>query len=178
MSAKAVDSTDAGVVRDLLDYDPNTGTLTWQVDRGGKAKAGTVAGSVTALGYRRIDVLRRGVMAHRLAWVLFYGEWPAGEIDHINGDKLDNRIANLRVVDRSGNLQNQQRLKSHNTSGYPGVSFHKKSGRWQAGIRVDGVRTYLGMYDTPEQAFSAYLDAKRRLHPVWADGVHQSRLAT
>jgi hypothetical protein len=152
----------AEYVRDLLRYDPETGLFTWNKDRVTR-KPGDSAGSVTKLGYLDIIVCRRLYKAHRLAWLHVYGEWPKQEIDHINGDKLDNRIANLRDVSRSMNVQNLQKARRDNkSSGLLGVS--SSYGRWVARIWNDGRLRHIGYYDTPELAHAAYVATKRELH--------------
>jgi len=115
-------------------------------------------------GYLVTTLFKRPVKIHRLAWMLWYGCWPSGQIDHINGDKSDNRIENLRVVNNRQNKQNIATPKS-NTSGFMGVSFHKKSGKWAANIKINGKSKYLGLFDTPELASSAYKSAKKSIHP-------------
>ena len=89
----------------LLSYDAATGMVVWLVNKG-IAKAGQVASSVNALGYGRVKINGKSVLAHRLAWALHYGEWPDGAIDHINGIKTDNRLCNLRLATRAQNQQN------------------------------------------------------------------------
>ena len=90
------------------------------------------------------------------------GSWPIGEIDHVNGDRGDNRIANLRDVDHKTNSQNERRARAINTSGFLGVS--KQGNKWQASIRHGGKQLYLGLFAAKEEAHSAYLAAKRLLH--------------
>ena len=109
-------------------------------------------------------LFKKPVKLHRLAWLMVNRVWPNGQIDHINGMKADNRIANLRVVNNSQNKQNVTAPVS-NTSGYLGVSYHKKSGKWAANIKLNGRSTYLGVYDNPDIASKAYIEAKSRLHP-------------
>lgn len=151
---------------ELLCYDANTGALTWRVNRGNGVKAGAVAGSLCR-GYRRICMAGyRHVFAHRLAWLIATGEWPIGEIDHINGITDDNRMANLRVVTRAGNCQNKRRAQSNNRSGLLGVKVRDRG--FEARIKRGGVSTYLGIFDTAEDAHNAYVKAKRMLHAACA----------
>ena len=151
-------------LRGLLDYEPDTGIFRWRVSRGG-VEAGAAAGHINNRGYIRIMVNNSPFKAHRLAWLHFHGVWPQDQIDHINGDKRDNRIANLRDVSRSVNMQNQVRAQKDNKSGLRGVSWNKNKKRWEAGISVNGRNEYLGSFDTTEAAHAAYLVAKLRLHP-------------
>lgn len=97
----------------------------------------------------------RLILAHRLAWFLHYGVWPAGSIDHINGIRHDNRLVNLRDVTAAENSMN--RRGEVNASGYPGVTKCHK--RWGARIVVNGKRLWLGQHDTPEQAHATYRQA-------------------
>src|SRR3972149_955610 len=92
------------------------------------------------------------------------GEFPKGDIDHINGDRADNRIGNLRATSRSENMQNLKEAHKDNCTGHLGV--FKKRHRFGAQIMVDGVKHKLGIYDTPQEAHEAYLEAKRKLHPA------------
>ena len=151
-------------LRGLLDYEPDTGIFRWRVSRGG-VEAGAAAGHINNRGYIRIMVNNSPFKAHRLAWLHFHGVWPQDQIDHINGDKRDNRIRNLRDVSASINTQNQTRPRKGNTSGFRGVSWYKRVKRWHAQIKVNGQKQHLGYFSSPEAAHAAYLAAKLRLHP-------------
>lgn len=151
-------------VMEQLSYDPETGELRWKVPSCNSVKAGNVAGALAPDGYRCIKLGPKIFGAHRLAWFIVHGEWPDGEIDHINGIRDDNRIANLRDISRQGNVHN--RRKSWSASGYLGVS--RNHGRWRASISVNGRTITIGNFGTPEEAHAAYLEAKRRLHPTFA----------
>jgi len=124
---------------------------------------GKLAGCLDRYGYRRITVDNRHYGAHRLAWLFVNGEFPVGELDHINGDKDDNRICNLRIVDRSENLHNTHKIRKNNSSGYHGVHKIKGYEKWRAEIIVRGVRNFLGSFNTPEEAGEAYSIAKKSL---------------
>ena len=155
----------AETLRGLLDYDPETGEFRWRVSRGNRIKVGAAAGTVSSNGYVVIRINGMLFKAHRLAWLYTHGMWPDHQIDHINSDKRDNRIKNLRDVSRSVNLQNQTKPPKNNTSGFFGVSWHKRKKRWGAQIKVNGRKQHIGLFDTPEAAHAAYLVAKLRLHP-------------
>ena len=151
----------------LLDYEPTTGIFTWRVSCG-RVKSGSFAGSVHPDGYRRIRVSRRAIVAHRIAWAISTGKWPVDQIDHVNGIRDDNRLANLREATQAQNQQNQQnqrRAQGHSKSGYLGVCFHKDARKWQAQIGVAGKVRHLGNFATAELAHAAYVAAKAVLHP-------------
>ena len=117
-------------LKELLEYDPETGVFIWKTRRGG-LKAGSVAGTKHANGYVRIKCDGKSYMAHRLAWLYVHGQFPEKQIDHINGLREDNRLSNLRCVSRSENQRNR-RLCKRSTSGIIGVRWHKQAGKWQA----------------------------------------------
>jgi hypothetical protein len=123
----------------------------------------SVAGGLSTCGYRRINIDRRLYQAHRLAWLYVHGRWPIVELDHINGVRDDNRLANLREATRAQNNQNLSQ-RSDNKSGHVGASFHKQTRRWKAQIQVGGQTRHLGLYATPEAAHDAYLAAKAEMH--------------
>ncbi len=158
----AIADLTAAQVREVLDYDPETGNLIWRVRTGYRIKAGDIAGCKNNRGYVLIHTAGKNRPAHRLVWLHVYGEWPDGVIDHINGNKGDNRIAHLRVVAYAANAQNQREPSKSNKCGWLGV--YKRNKRWAAVVRLSGVSHYLGRFDTPEAAHAAYIEAKRRLH--------------
>ena len=151
------------LLRKLLRYEPETGKLFWRerpidmfIDGYRSAKqvmfwwnkrfANSEAfTSVNSWGYRRGLINGKGFVAHRVIWALHYGEWPSGQIDHIDQKKLNNRIANLRVVSQSTNQRNMP-MKANNTSGVTGVHRHKKNGRYYAIIRANGKSKHLGIF--------------------------------
>lgn len=151
----------AARLRELVSYDPLTGIFTNRVTNGRRI-AGQAAGSTDALGYVKMKVDRKQYKAHRLAWLYVYDKWPEQHIDHIDGNPSNNRIANLRDVSVSVNLQNRKRAPAHNKSGLLGVWVHRE--RFISFIKTMGVRQYLGTFDTPEEAHAAYLSAKRANH--------------
>lgn len=120
-------------MHEYLKYEPESGFLYWAKSIGARAKVGNLAGSKNGEGYVQIKVQGRVYLAHRIAWLLTYGNWPIDEIDHINGDRSDNRIKNLRAVSRSMNQRNAQR-RMDNTSGIIGVRkvTYKNTPYWAA----------------------------------------------
>ena len=149
-------------LRQLLSYDSETGVFTWKINIGKRIRAGSVAGTTHHSGYNCIIIERSHYTAHRLAWLYFYGEWPSGVIDHINGDKFDNRISNLRDVSRSVNQQNRRKAAKNSKTGMLGVS--QAGSVFVANIMVDGKTVRLGRYETAELAHAAYVNAKRQHH--------------
>lgn len=149
-------------LRELLDYDPETGQFRWAKARSG-VKVGAITGCPNGRGYTVIHIDGHTYKSHRLAWLYVYGRWPAAEIDHRNGKPADNRISNLREATRAEQAQNLAKYR-RNTSGYPGVSWHKQGAKWNARIAVAGRTRHLGLFDSPEDASAAYLRAKAELH--------------
>ena len=147
----------------LFFYDPETGIFIRRKWRSSNALPGSPAGSVQNKGYIVIWVDGRRYMAHRLAWVYVYGEWPDKQVDHINGVKSDNRIANLRLA---SNAENQQNLKptSANKSGVIGVMWHKAANKWQASIVVERKTIHLGLFSHFDDAVEARYNAEKRHH--------------
>jgi hypothetical protein len=151
----------AARLRELLHYDAATGVFTRKVAVG-RLKAGTTAGWDGKDGYLRITVDQRRYSAHRLVWLYVHGHWPAGEIDHVNGHKQDNRLVNLRDVSRLANSENKR--AAHKGSGVGLLGVSAKGVRFHARIVVAGKYIHLGAFDTAAAAHAKYLDAKRRLH--------------
>ena len=145
-----------------LAYNRETGVFTWK-RHARKNRVGTPAGWKIQ-GYVRIKVNRKYYLAHRLAWFFEYGEFPEMFIDHINGDGMDNRIANLRLAGYEINSQNKRTAQRNNKCGFLGVSWSSSSNAWRATIKHKGVRTHLGVFKTVEEASAAYIAAKRLLH--------------
>ncbi len=155
----------AELVRHQLDYDPDSGKLTWRNSTSNRVNLGMEAGCLDGKGYRSIHIAGRKERGHRLAWLYTYGQLPEEQIDHINGDKSDNRIANLRLATDSGNRQNMRRARRDSTSGIIGARYDRRRGCWNAGITVDKRHYWLGRFGSAEEAHAAYLAAKRELHP-------------
>lgn len=147
-------------LKELLNYDPSSGLFTWIKPKGSRAKVGDIAGS-NICGYlsMRIDTSRHYI--HRLAWLYLYGEFPLDQIDHINGDRSDNRIANLRCVDDSENKKNMKRPKN-NTSGVSGVCWHKHASKWWSRISADGIVISLGLFSDKFEAICTRKSAENK----------------
>lgn len=152
-------------LKNTLHYDPETGAFTWKFSRSNRVKIGDKAGTAAGHGYLVMRLEGVKLYAHRLAWLYQYGSFPSGHIDHVNGDRADNRIANLREATQAENFQNLKHAKRTNRCGYLGVYKLKQAARWEASIKRDHKRYYLGLYDSPEAAHAAYVEAKRELHP-------------
>ena len=115
------------------------------------------------LGYRQIGLNGKVYMAHRLAWIFYYGVNPDDMIDHINGNRLDNRIENLRLCTPQQNQWNRSKSVK-NTSGFKGVSYEKKNKKWRARIKIDGGNKCLGLYQTKQEAADAYNSYAKKIH--------------
>lgn len=150
-----------GRLLQALHYEPGTGIFTWlqcnlKSNRSVGQRAGTLSGK-----YRRIGLDKRYYREHRLAWFYVHGKWPHQQIDHIDGDRLNNRICNLRDVSLQVNLQNRRVTK--NKHGVFGV--YRCGNRFGAQISINNRPTNLGYFSSPALAHAAYVDAKRKFHP-------------
>jgi hypothetical protein len=143
-------------LKELLDYDPETGIFRWRIPRQ-KIRVGDVVGSVHRTGYIRVKIRAGYYSAHRLAWLYVYGKWPGNHIDHINGNRRDNRITNLRDVSVRENGQNKE---VHRCGRLPGCVLDKraKNKNWGARIRVGGKEYWLGTFKTEELAHKRYME--------------------
>jgi hypothetical protein len=147
-------------LHEVLDYDPESGVFRWKVKPARRYHVGSVAGD-RATGYVRIKVDGESWGAHRLAWLYVYGETPTAHIDHLNGDTLDNRIANLRVASVRQNAQNRW---YHRAGKLPGTNYLPKRGgtkKWASRIWIDGKLKVLGYFSTEIEAHVAYMAACR-----------------
>lgn len=140
-------------------YDPETGEIFRKLPDGREKKASFYSKRQRR---NRVTFKSKKMFSYRVAWLLHHGQWPDGEIDHINGDSADDRILNLRDVPRSVNQENIRKPTARNLLGILGVS--KSGKKYAAMLTVDGVSTCLGLYETPENAHAAYLNAKRIHH--------------
>ena len=140
-------------LKSILSYDHKTGIFTWVKNVGTRGKIGCKAGYMVSTGYVGIVLSGEKYLAHRLAYLYHYGEQP-DNIDHINGDREDNAISNLRSVTKAENLKNKC-VRKDNKSGIQGVCRTANGKRWRARIRNKGVEVSLGTYDKKEDAKDA-----------------------
>ena len=158
MSSKRLDDLTAAYLREILDYDPETGIFRWRCHRSG-VTAGAVAGGVgSTCEYFLIQIDGRKYVAHRLAWLWMTGDWPGSDLDHIDVDPLNNCWSNLRLATNKQNCANKG-PQINNKSGRKGVCWKKKSKRWCAQITINGKRRHLGYFDTAEAAANTYATA-------------------
>ena len=164
---------DALFIRELLNYDQETGILWWRqrdlnwfsTEKRRTAEhechlwnaryAGKIAGTRMPAGYVSVSILKKRYLAHRIAWAYATGRWPSFHIDHMNGDVFDNRLANLREATRTENNKNRG-IDSRNKSGFPGVTWFGQEGKWRARVIICGVEKHLGLFGSPEEAHAAY----------------------
>lgn len=156
-------------VRRLFDYIPETGKLIRKVRTSNRIKVGDEAGQKNTTGHLQCRVNGRLYLVHRIIWLFVNGIFPAGEIDHIDGDKTNNRICNLRDVSHTENMQNLKTAQSNSKTGLLGASPHKITGKFAATIRVKGKKIHLGLFETADQAHAAYMNAKRTMRTSHLD---------
>lgn len=140
-------------LKDNLHYNQTTGIFTWLKTKSRSIKIGDIAGTVNK-SYIRIIINGNAYQAHRLAWLDVYGEIPSNDIDHINHDKSDNRINNLRCVTKRENQQNRT-ININNVSGFTGVSWNKCAKKWQARIKIASKYKHLGLFTNLDDAIAA-----------------------
>lgn len=151
----------------LFEYDKETGNLIWKTRPTNSMKAGEIAGSETEKGYIRIAINHKKYRAHRLVFLMHKGYLPK-TLDHINGDRKDNRIENLRPATLAQNSMNRD-ISSKNTSGYKGVGWDKHKNKWRAVIKTSGERIHLGYFANVEEAGQVMRKAREELHGEFAN---------
>jgi hypothetical protein len=158
---------------EVLDYDPRTGIFKWKKSTANRVEPGDNAGTVHSAGYVIIQLDSILYKAHRLAWLMATEKDPGEmEIDHINGNRADNQIANLRLANCSQQSHNSA-IRADNSSGVRGVSWNRKSCKWMAYINKHGIHYHLGYFDTFGEAKAARIAAEIRLHGKFS--AHLSR---
>lgn len=156
-----------GRLLEVLSYDPETGEFVRIQRTTNAVRVGQRAGWLNPNGYRYIEVCGERFLAQRLAWFYVTGEWPPHEIDHKDCDRNNNRWSNLRKATRTQNSHNS-RLKPSSTTGYKGVYFDKRYGKYAAKIRHHYTRLSLGYFDTAEEAHRAYVAKSTELYGEFA----------
>jgi len=155
-------------LQELLNVNAETGEVVWRVarnSRGGFVKPGVAAGWNDSHGYRTVTVMQRDIKLHRLVWLFVHGKWPVGQIDHVNGNRSDNRISNLREASATVNTQNYHGLRRHNTSGVTGVYWDKRRTVWVAQISASKKHIHLGQFASKDEAAAAVKAARSKYHP-------------
>jgi hypothetical protein len=152
---------DATFLREQLNYDSRTGRITRRVANPPAAVGAYADATIDRNGYRSVALFYKRMLAHRVAWCLVHGEWPASELDHVNHDKLDNRIENLRLATRRENLVHRGKPVT-NTSGRKGVTW--RAGKWEARIAINGRKVNLGRFQDIDEASKAYAEAAKASH--------------
>jgi len=152
------------VLKFWFHYDETTGIFTRTKDKG-RGKKGHRAGTIHSKGYEVIRLDDKLYKSHRLAWLYVYGNWP-NQIDHINGDRKDNRICNLRLTSDSENMQNRHKPNPNNTSGHKGVGWHAQTSRWRVKIMKDYKTIHLGHFKNLDDAINAYAEGAAKYHTV------------
>lgn len=147
-------------LREMLEYEPVSGAITWRQKPNRKIVTGAQAGSRRKDGYVEISLDGVSMLAHRVAWALMHGEWPTELVDHKDRDPSNNRFSNLRQGDKSLNAQNTLHVRS--ATGYRGVTRLGK--KYGARIKRHGAYIYLGTFPTAAEAGAAYLRARDELH--------------
>lgn len=144
-------------LKKLLHYDPETGIFTRKTTK-------RVAGCLTPTGYVYVGIFNKQVFAHRLAWLYMYGVLPPDKVDHINRNRSDNRISNLRLCNNSENLQNSK-VRTDNTSGFRGVSWEKNRKKWQVYVYVNQRGKFFGYFDDLHEANLVAIKVRKEMHP-------------
>lgn len=154
-------------LRQVVSYNQRTGVFTRLISTAPRVRVGDIAGSLVTRGYLAFAVDGKLYRAHRLAWLYMTGEWPPARLDHRNTDPADNRWKNLRPATATQNCANSRRPRN-NRSGFKGVSWVERLGRWKAGVKCDGQFYYLGLFDSPEAAHKAYRAKAKELFGEFA----------
>lgn len=149
------------------------GSICWRKTRGGRA-AGTPAGAKNGEGYLVVGIYKKSYFVHRVVFAMFNGRWPntALVIDHIDGDRLNNRPENLREVSKKENSSSSRKKEKPNKTGHRGVSLHRQSGRYCAKMKIGEKRICIGYFDSAREAATAYvlesLENLGEFSPFWS----------
>lgn len=149
---------------EVFNVDFELGLLFWKIKSAKQIKIGKGLGWKNANGYLMVGLDYKQTMVHRIIWAMKYGVWPKNQIDHINGNKTDNRIKNLREVTNAQNCANRKKSSILSKTGIRGVFFDKNRKKFRAQITKNGKSTHLGMFMTVEDACAAYIAASQQLH--------------
>ncbi len=155
-------------LKEILEYDQNTGIFLWKEKISKKVIVGEIAGYLESRGYWEICIFGRKYKAHRIAWLYVYGNFPTNQIDHINRVRTDNSIFNLREATNLENSLNHDANKN-NKSGFRGVHWNSNTQKWRAQARLNGKRIELGLHKTAELAAEAYRNFIKQNHGVFAN---------
>lgn len=150
-------------VNSILLYEKDTGVLRWRNQQSNRVKPNSVAGSINSEGYVCLDIRARPYRAHRIIWLMEYGNFPNGQIDHIDGNRANNRLENLREVSNKQNQENKKTM-AKSVSGHKGVTWHSRDKVWQARIGHNMKSKHLGSFRNVEDAISAYKEAALQIH--------------
>lgn len=172
MTTKARQLPPQAYLNSVLEYCPETGVLTWKHRPENHFKclgvfkawntrfSGKPAGSPNGSGYRQVNLDGKVYLAHRVIWTMVHGDLGPNDIDHINGDRSDNRLENIRSVSRTLNLRNSA-TKSRGAIGVCGVSRHTLTGKYRAYVGIDGKQVHLGFFENVDDAIAARAEANK-----------------
>lgn len=149
-------------LKELVSYDPNTGIMKWRNVSINRVKPFTEIGHTTKSGYIRCSIDSKKYMVHLLAWLYMYGKFPEHMLDHVNRNRSDNRISNLRQATVKQNNENLCQ-RGHNTSGHRGVTWHKSAKKWMASVTHNKKQIYLGLFNDVLEAAKAAENKRNEL---------------
>ena len=144
------------IMFERLKYTPDDGKVWWVKHPRWISYSGKEAGNIRKDGYRKLKFCGKQYLTHRIAWLLQYGYWPVGNIDHIDGNPSNNKIKNLRDVSHRVNMQNRKSSTKANKTGFLGVV--KRRNKYAAHIHKNGKQIYLGLFETAKLAHQSYLE--------------------
>ena len=154
-------------LKSILNYDAETGIFTWKVNKSNRSKVGNIAGSKFN-GYVNIEINNKSYKSHRLAWLYVYGKFPENLIDHINANRSDNKISNLRKATYQKNSENYKTPKT-NTSGVKNVSWYKNLNKWVVSISVKSKKKTIGYFEDLELAELVAIEARNKYRMEFAN---------